>query len=203
MPLTVCGVVLVAGRCSLALDVAHGVDAPRGAVDLALVEGHGSPRSGPSSSSRRTRPITIPMRTTNGNAMRASTQPRLEGGLAVGHGSGGRTRTSNNRLQRPAFCQLNYPRSGTAQVTAVVVRASRSHFADDAITLDSGTGERDQLRQDHQRAARARPWADGGHLRATSRPGGRGPDPDALVQPDRTLALPTGAPVAWLPSWVH
>jgi hypothetical protein len=27
-------------------------------------------------------------------------------------GSGGRARTCNNRLQRPAFYQLNYPRSG-------------------------------------------------------------------------------------------
>ena len=73
-------VVLVEEDAALAVDVPLGIDPPLDAVDHALVEGDGL-LLGPSSSARRTMPITIPTSTTNGNAIRAITQPRLEGGL--------------------------------------------------------------------------------------------------------------------------
>ena len=51
-------------------------------------------------------------------------------GLSIG--SGGRARTSNNRLQRPAFCQLNYPRRWYREVTGLW---PRSRVPDSVVSL--------------------------------------------------------------------
>ena len=93
----VLGVVLVEEDARLALDVAHGVDPPGGAVDLAFVEGDVLLLVG-SSSLRSTVPMTMPTRMTNGSATMASTQPTLEGGLPQRPWLGG----EDSNLQQPA-----------------------------------------------------------------------------------------------------
>ena len=169
-------VVLEEEGAGVALDVALRVDAPLGAVDGALVDGDGPllVRVVLVAQHRADdEPDDDDHRQQHEHREAAGTRPlrgRGGGGGRGGHGSGGRARTSNSRLQRPVFCQLNYPRSGGRQVTP---RRSgrRQHLAH----LEAATGAHDRPRVD----ARADPHGDEHRRDADARATAPSPPPDA------------------------